>query len=115
MSDPYLNLLKARRNKALLLLKQNPEKMGTEVQCDEFIKVSKQICFLENLSFIVSSAPKTMDEKKINAHFLIVNNFLRNELNAQKVKLNTEIKNVYSYVDYLKELYLNIERKIKGE
>lgn len=113
MADPYLNLLKARRNKALLLLKQNPERMGTEVQCGEFIKVNKKICFLESLSFIVSSAPRTMDEKKINAHFLIFNNFLKNELNTPKMKLNTEIKNVYSYVDYLKELYLNIEKKIK--
>lgn len=110
MDNCYLASLKARKNKALLLLKKDPEKLGTDVQCNEFIKVNKTIYYLETLLFIIKSAPKTMDKEKIAAHFKIVGNYLKKEFNID-IKYSAEIKNVYSYAEYLSDIYKKIEKK----
>lgn len=112
-NDVFLETLKARKDKALLLLKKNPSNMGL-VQYNKFQKINKQICLLENLSFMIDSAPRTMDMEKIKAHFEAIKGFFQNEFN-KKIDMNISVENVYSYVRYLQQLYLNIEKTFNKE
>ena len=48
--------------------------------------------------------------EKIAAHFKIVSNYLKKEFNID-IKYSAEIKNVYSYAEYLSDIYKKIEKK----
>lgn len=85
----------------------------SSISCEtikRYQKLTHDIFIYQNFLFLLKTAPRSMDREKIRDHFRTVKNFVEENVGPYTFK-KTNIQNVYSYVNYLKETLVDIGNK----